>query len=87
MSLVINMEDTCGLSQKECHALIECALLAHGCTPEEVTDFAEENVERGTIRAKKEAIRKRFLESLQVIFSNGLSPVPIRFGHGGGRRR
>ena len=79
MSLVIDMEDTCGLSQKECHALIACALRAHGCTPEEVTDFAEENIERGTIRAKKEAIRRRVLESLQVIFSNGVSPVPIPF--------
>jgi hypothetical protein len=86
MSLVISLEDRCRLSQPESHELIKHALLAHGCTLKEVTDFAEENVGRGTIRAKKEAIRKKFQESLQVIFSNGLSPVPIRFHYVGERR-
>lgn len=65
--LVLDLEDRRGLSQKQSHALIRCALLAHGCTEEEVSPFNEELVERGTIRAKREALRKSIFESADVI--------------------
>jgi hypothetical protein len=67
MSLVLEMEDRCGLTQRECHGLIRCALLAHGCTPEQVTLLNEELVERGTIGAKKEALREKVLKSAQFL--------------------
>ena len=68
MSLVFEMEDRSTLSPKECHALIRCALLAHGCTPTEVSPFDEEFIERGTIGAKKEALRAKVLKSANLLY-------------------
>lgn len=56
--LVLELEENHGLSQAECHALIECSLLSHGCTPEQVAPFGAGSVEKGTIRAKKNAFVK-----------------------------
>jgi hypothetical protein len=67
MSLVLEMEDRCGLSQRECHALIRIALLAHGCTEDEVKDFNEELTERGTIGGKKESLREKVLKSVDIL--------------------
>jgi hypothetical protein len=66
--LVFEMEDRCGLSQKECHALIRCALLAHGCTEDEVRPFDEELIDRGTIGAKKEALIAKVLKSANYLY-------------------
>ncbi len=65
--LVWHLEAMHGLSQAECHALIKCALLAYGCTKEQVTPFDTRSVKRGTIRAKKEALAKKILEGANVI--------------------
>ena len=51
--LVLELEENHGLTQAECHDLIRCALLSHGCTDEQVAPFGTGSVERGTIRAKK----------------------------------
>jgi hypothetical protein len=67
IELVWKLEETHGLSQAECHALIKCALLAHGCTVEDVAPFDDGSVERGTIRAKKEALAKRVLDSVNIM--------------------
>ena len=67
IGLVWELEELCGLSQAECHALVKCALLAHGCTEEEVSPFDKGSVDRGTIRAKKVAFAKRILDSVNAI--------------------
>lgn len=67
IGLVWELEETHGLSQAECHELIKCALLAHGCTDEDVAPFGTGSVDRGTIRAKKEALVKKVLDSANVI--------------------
>lgn len=67
IELVYELEETRGLSQAECHELIKCALLAHGCTDEDVTPFDVYSVDRGTIRAKKEALVKRVLDSVNIM--------------------
>jgi len=66
-ALVWELEENHGLSQAECHALIECALLSHGCAKEQVAPFGAGSVERGTIRAKKNAFVKGVRDSYDVI--------------------
>lgn len=78
LPLVFEMEETYGIPQRECHELIKCALRAHGCTREEASVFDGENVQRGTIRAKKEATKKKIIDSLNIMFANGVRPAPIR---------
>jgi hypothetical protein len=63
--LVWELEENRGLSQAECHALIKCALLSHGCT--EVAPFDAGAVKRTTIRAKKNAFVKGLQDSYDVI--------------------
>lgn len=70
MSLVLELEDRRGISQRECHALIRCALIAHGCTPEQAAPFGEDSVERGTIAAKKESLRQKCLKSVDILWAN-----------------
>ena len=65
--LVLELEENRGLSQAECHALIKCALLSHGCTDEQVAPFDAGAVKRGTIRAKKNAFVKGLQDSYDVI--------------------
>ena len=65
--LVWELEENHGLSQAECHALIKLALLAHGCKDEQVAAFGAGSVERGTIRAKKNAFVKGMRDSYDVI--------------------
>lgn len=67
IGLVWELEERHGLSQAECHELIKYALLAHGCTNEQVAPFDIGSVERGTIRNKKEALAKKVLNSANVI--------------------
>ena len=67
IGLVMHLENTQGLSQAECHDLIKVALLAHGCTEEQVAPFDIGSVDRGSIRAKKEALAKKVLDSANVI--------------------
>lgn len=67
IELVIEMEDRSGLSKRDCHALIKCALLAHGCTPNQVAQFDEELIERGTIGAKKESLKRKLFKSADII--------------------
>ncbi len=77
--LVWELEENHGLSQAECHALIKVALLAHGCAPEQVTPFGAGSVERGTIRAKKNAFEKGVRDSYDVIsevFQNPKQSAP-----------
>jgi hypothetical protein len=65
--LVWELEEIRDLSQAECHALIKCALLAHGCTGEDVAPFDDRSVDRSTIRANKNALAKKVLDSVNVI--------------------
>jgi hypothetical protein len=67
IGLVMHLENTQSLSQAECHDLIKFALLAHGCTEEQVAPFDIGSVDRGSIRAKKEALAKKVLDSANVI--------------------
>ena len=68
MSLVVELENLCGASQRECHDLIRIALLAHGGDGEQVKRFFDpENAERNTIRGKKQSLRKRLLKSRDIL--------------------
>jgi hypothetical protein len=67
IELVWDLEENRGLSQAECHQLIKWALLAHGCTAEDVAPFDEGSVDRGTIRAKKEALAKKLLDGVNIM--------------------
>lgn len=65
--LVLQMEDRDGLTEQDCHALIRCALQAHGCDDDEVTRFfGEGSVTKGTIGAKKTAFRQKLLKSADI---------------------
>lgn len=69
--LVLRMEDRNGLTERECHALIRCALVAHGCDRDEVAEFfGEGSVGRGTIGAKKMAFRQKLLKSANILAEN-----------------
>lgn len=69
--LVMQLEDRNGLTERECHALIRCALVAHGCDKDVVAElFGEGSVERGTIGAKKTAFRQRLLKSAAILAEN-----------------
>ena len=69
--LVLQMENKNGLTEKECHALIRCALVAHGCDKDEVARFfGEGSVGRGTIGAKKTAFRQKLLKSANILAEN-----------------
>jgi hypothetical protein len=70
MSLVLVMEDRCGLSQAECHSLVRFALLAHGCTTDEVSMFEKEFTESGTIGSKKESLRDKAIKSANILTAN-----------------
>jgi hypothetical protein len=77
--LVLELEENHGLTQAECHDLIKCALLSHGCTDEQVAPFGTGSVERGTIRAKKNAFVKGMQDSYDVIsqvFQNPKQSAP-----------
>lgn len=65
IALVWELEKKHHLSQAECHELIKHALLAHGCT--ETAPFDIGSVDRGTIRARKEALANKVLDSVNVI--------------------
>lgn len=67
IGLVWQLEEKHGLAQSESHELIKFALLAHGCTKDQVAPFDDGSVDRGTIRAKKEALVKKTLDSANVI--------------------
>jgi hypothetical protein len=68
MSLVVELENHCGASQRECHDLIRIALLAHGCDQDQVERFFDPaNVGRGTIRGKKESLQKKLRESVGML--------------------
>ena len=69
--LVMRLEDSNGLTEKECHALVRCALVAHGCEKDEVAEFfGEGSVGRGTIGAKKTAFRRKLLNSANILAEN-----------------
>jgi curved DNA-binding protein CbpA len=67
VELVYELEEIHRLSQAECHALIQSSLIAHGFALEQATPFDADSVDRGTIRAKKEALTKKVLDSVNIM--------------------
>lgn len=67
IALFIELEDSCGLTQRESHDLIRLALLAHGCSDAEAAQFNPERAKDSTVGYKKDAVKKQVIDSANIL--------------------